>query len=73
MIAAVTCGLAALCDAEFASTLPVVGSAYTFSYATFGEFVAWVIGWDLILRVRRRCVLCQGGQLLPVRAGRGKR
>ncbi|MFZ0832261.1 MAG: amino acid permease [Mycobacterium sp.] len=49
LIAAVTCGLAALCYAEFASTVPVAGSAYTFSYATFGEFVAWVIGWDLIL------------------------
>ena len=49
MIAAITCGLAALCYAEFASTLPVAGSAYTFSYATFGEFIAWIIGWDLIL------------------------
>ena len=49
ILAAVTCGLAALCYAEFASTLPVAGSAYTFSYATFGEFVAWIIGWDLIL------------------------
>jgi basic amino acid/polyamine antiporter, APA family len=49
VIAAVACGLAALCYAEFASTLPVAGSAYTFSYATFGEFIAWVIGWDLIL------------------------
>ncbi len=49
VIAAATCGLAALCYAEFASTLPVAGSAYTFSYATFGEFVAWIIGWDLIL------------------------
>ncbi|MCG5431617.1 amino acid permease [Mycobacterium sp. MYCO198283] len=49
VLAAVTCGLAALCYAEFASTVPVAGSAYTFSYATFGEFVAWVIGWDLIL------------------------
>lgn len=49
VIAAVTCGLAALCYAEFASVLPVAGSAYTFSYATFGEFVAWIIGWDLIL------------------------
>jgi APA family basic amino acid/polyamine antiporter len=49
IIAAIACGLAALCYAEFASTLPVAGSAYTFSYATFGEFVAWIIGWDLIL------------------------
>ncbi len=49
VIAAITCGLAALCYAEFASTLPVAGSAYTFSYATFGEFIAWIIGWDLIL------------------------
>ena len=49
VLAAVTCGLAALCYSEFASTLPVAGSAYTFSYATFGEFIAWIIGWDLIL------------------------
>lgn len=49
VIAAITCGLAAICYAEFASTVPVAGSAYTFSYATFGEFVAWIIGWDLIL------------------------
>lgn len=49
IIAAITCALAALCYAEFASTLPVAGSAYTFSYATFGEFIAWIIGWDLIL------------------------
>ncbi len=49
VIAAATCALAALCYAEFASMLPVAGSAYTFSYATFGEFVAWIVGWNLVL------------------------
>ena len=49
LLAAVTCGLAALCYAEFASTVPVAGSAYTFSFATFGELIAWIIGWDLVL------------------------
>ncbi|MGV1009193.1 MAG: amino acid permease [Dermatophilaceae bacterium] len=51
VVAAVACGLAALCYAEFASTVPVSGSAYTFSYATLGEFVAWIIGWDLLLEM----------------------
>jgi basic amino acid/polyamine antiporter, APA family len=51
VIAAATCALAALCYAEFASTLPVAGSAYTFSYATFGEFLAWIIGWNLLLEL----------------------
>ena len=49
LIAAVTCGLAALCYAELASSIPVAGSAYTFTYASVGEVVAWVIGWDLVL------------------------
>src|SRR5215208_6532706 len=51
VIAGIVCGLAALCYAEFASTVPVAGSAYTFSYATLGEFVAWIIGWDLVLEL----------------------
>ncbi|TFV53016.1 amino acid permease [Blastococcus sp. TF02A_35] len=51
VIAGIVCGLAALCYAEFASTVPVAGSAYTFSYATFGEFLAWIIGWDLVLEL----------------------
>jgi len=49
MIAAVGCAFAGLCYAEFASMIPVAGSAYTYSYATMGEFIAWVIGWDLVL------------------------
>ncbi|MBN4675714.1 amino acid permease, partial [Pandoraea nosoerga] len=49
VIAATACGFAALCYAEFASTIPVSGSIYTYSYATLGEIVAWVIGWDLML------------------------
>jgi APA family basic amino acid/polyamine antiporter len=48
-IAALACGFAALCYAEFASTIPVAGSIYTYSYATLGELVAWMIGWDLLL------------------------
>lgn len=49
IITAVTCGFTALCYAEFASRVPVSGSAYTYSYVTFGEIAAWVIGWALIL------------------------
>lgn len=49
MIAAVGCALAGLCYAEFASMIPVAGSSYTYSYATMGELVAWIIGWDLVL------------------------
>ncbi|MFF2331458.1 MULTISPECIES: amino acid permease [unclassified Streptomyces] len=49
VVAGVVCALAALCYAEFASTVPVAGSAYTFSYASLGELVAWIIGWDLVL------------------------
>lgn len=51
LIAAAVCALAAMCYAEFASTVPVSGSAYTFSYATLGELIAWIIGWDLLLEM----------------------
>jgi APA family basic amino acid/polyamine antiporter len=51
VIAAICCALAAVCYAEFASTVPVSGSAYTFSYASLGEIFAWIIGWDLVLEL----------------------
>ncbi|MGB3343557.1 MAG: amino acid permease [Aequorivita sp.] len=49
IITGLACGFAALCYAEFASMIPISGSAYTYAYASFGEIVAWIIGWDLIL------------------------
>jgi basic amino acid/polyamine antiporter, APA family len=49
ILSGLACVFAALCYAEFASSVPVSGSAYTYSYATFGEIIAWVLGWDLIL------------------------
>ena len=51
LLAAFTCALAIMCYAEFASAVPVAGSAYTFTYATLGELLAWIIGWDLILEM----------------------
>src|SRR5215216_2073852 len=49
LFTAIACGFAALCYAEFASTVPVSGSAYTYSYVAFGEVIAWIIGWDLLM------------------------
>ena len=49
ILAGIACGFAGLCYAEFASMIPIAGSAYTYSYATLGELIAWIIGWDLIL------------------------
>lgn len=49
MLAGVTCAFAGLCYAEFASLIPIAGSAYTYAYSTLGELIAWIIGWDLIL------------------------
>jgi amino acid transporter len=46
---AIACGLSAMCYAEFASSIPISGSAYTYAYASFGELIAWIIGWDLIM------------------------
>ncbi len=49
LLTALACSFAALCYAELASMIPVAGSAYTYAYATLGEIIAWIIGWDLIL------------------------
>ena len=49
VFAAIACGFSALCYAEFASKIPIAGSAYTYAYASFGELIAWIIGWDLLV------------------------
>ena len=49
LLTAIACGFSALCYAEFASAIPISGSAYTYAYASFGELIAWIIGWDLIM------------------------
>ena len=56
ILSGVTCALAALCYAEFSAMIPVAGSAYTFSYATVGEFLAWLTGWNLILEYGVACI-----------------
>lgn len=68
VLAAICCGFAGLCYAEFASMIPVSGSAYTYSYATMGELIAWIIGWDLVLEytVAATCVSISWSQYLNV-------
>jgi basic amino acid/polyamine antiporter, APA family len=61
VVSGVVCALAALCYAEFASTVPVAGSAYTFSYASIGELPAWIIGWDLVLEMALGCAVVSVG------------
>ncbi len=67
LVTAIACGFCALCYAEFASLVPIAGSAYTYSYATLGELIAWIIGWDLILEyaVGNIAVAISLGRLLP--------
>src|SRR5260370_416502 len=55
LVAGLGCALAALCYAEFAAMAPVAGSAYTYAYATLGELLAWIIGWDLVLEYAMSC------------------
>src|SRR5229473_3195382 len=55
IISAVGCAFSGLCYAEFSAMVPVAGSAYTYAYATLGEFVAWIIGWDLVLEYSVSC------------------
>src|SRR5438045_8210755 len=57
VVAGIACALAALCYAEFAAMAPVAGSAYTYAYATLGELLAWIIGWDLILEYAMSCAV----------------
>jgi APA family basic amino acid/polyamine antiporter len=56
ILSGLTCALAALCYAEMSAMIPVAGSAYTFSYATLGELLAWLTGWNLILEYGVACV-----------------
>src|SRR5206468_8582010 len=61
VLAGLACVFAALCYAEFASMVPVAGSAYTYAYATLGELFAWIIGWDLILEYAMACAVVAAG------------
>src|SRR6266850_672254 len=61
VMAGLACVFAALCYAEFASMVPVAGSAYTYAYATLGELFAWIIGWDLVLEYAMACAVVASG------------
>src|SRR5581483_7817581 len=61
IVAGLGCLFAALCYAEFASAVPVAGSAYTYAYATLGELFAWIIGWDLVLEYAMACSTVASG------------
>src|SRR5437016_13700951 len=61
VVAGLGCLFAALCYAEFASLAPVAGSAYTYAYATLGELLAWIIGWDLVLEYAMACACVASG------------
>src|SRR5436853_773400 len=61
VVAGLGCLFAALCYSEFASMAPVAGSAYTYAYATLGELLAWIIGWDLILEYAMACAVVAAG------------
>ena len=65
-VAGVGCALAAFCYAEFASMVPVAGSAYTYAYATLGELFAWIIGWDLVLEYAMAGAVVASGQTSPL-------
>src|ERR1700724_3187004 len=61
IVSGFACAMAALCYAEFAAMIPVAGSAYSYSYATMGELVGWIIGWDLVLEYAVGAAAVAGG------------
>src|SRR5665647_2169636 len=64
ILVGIACAFAGLCYAEMASAVPVAGSAYTYSYATMGELVAWIIGWDLVLEYAAGAATVGVGELV---------
>src|ERR1700746_1923838 len=61
VIPAIGCAFAGMCYSEFATMIPIAGSAYTYAYATLGELLAWIIGWDLILEYAMACAVVAAG------------